>query len=110
MSLFDLTESIVNISNEEEARNKLLDSNVLLLNNQEYYKTIISSFIQKKESIIRKENNKLVFDLNNTDDIWNIVFIGEYIKENDILYKTYNKLFVKINEIECALSLIKDKH
>lgn len=110
MSLFDLTESIVNISNEEEARNKLLDSNVLLLNNQEYYKTIISSFIQKKESIIRKENNKLVFDLNNTDDIWNIVFIGEYIKENDILYKTYNKLLVKINEIECALSLIKDKH
>ena len=110
MSLFSLTESIVNIPNEEEARNQLLNSNVLLLNNQEYYKTIISSFIQKKESIIRKENNRLVFDLNNTDDIWNIVFIGEYIKENDILYKTYNKLLLKIDEIECALSLIKDKH
>lgn len=110
MSIYNLTESIVNLSNEEEAKNKLLDSNILLLNNHEYYKTIISSFIQKKESIIKKENDKLVFDLNNTNDIWNIVFIGEYIKENDLLYKSYNELLLRISDIECNLSLIKDKH
>lgn len=110
MSLFNLTNSIVNSKTEAEAKSKLLNSNVLLLNNHEYYEIIISSFIQKKESIIKKENEKLVFDLNNSNDIWNIVFIGEYIKENDLLYKTYNGLVLKIDEIEAELVLIKEKH
>ena len=54
--------------------------------------------------------HKLIFDLNNINDMWSIVFIAEYIKENDILYKEYNKLKEEINTIENDLILIKNKH
>ncbi len=110
MSLYSLVNSIVNSQNENEANKLLIGSNILLLNNREYYNAIISNFIQKKETIIKKENGKLVFDLNNTNDIWNIIFISEYIKENDFLYKTYNNLLLEIADIESRLSIIKNKH
>ena len=103
MSLYSLVNSIVNSQNENEANKLLIGSNILLLNNREYYNTIISNFTQKKETIIKKENGKLVFDLNNTNDIWNIIFISEYIKENDFLYKTYNNLLLEIADIESRL-------
>ena len=110
MSLYNLVNSIVNSQNEDEANKLLIESNILLLNNREYYNSIISNFIQKKEIIIKKENQKLIFDLNNTNDIWNIIFISEYIKENDILYKTYNNILLEIADIESRLSIIKNKH
>ena len=110
MGLYNLVNSIVTSQSEEDAKELLMGSNILLLNNKEYYNAIISNFIQKKETIIKKENGKIVFDLNNTTDIWNIIFISEYIKENDILYKTYNNLLLEIVNIEGQLLVIKNKH
>ena len=109
MSLYNLTKSIVNSPNEEEAK-RLIISNDETLNIQEYYNSIISHFIQKHETIIKKEDGNLVFDLNNYNDIWNIVFIAEYIKENDILYKVYNKTLSEITYIRNQLSVIRNKH
>lgn len=61
MSLYNLVNSIVNSQNENEANKLLMGSNLLLLNNREYYNAIISNFIQKKETIIKKRKWKISF-------------------------------------------------
>ena len=40
----------------------------------------------------------LYFDLNNIHDIWNVIFLAEYIKENDENYKEYKKELIRIEE------------
>ncbi len=86
--LYDVVKKVVDAPSMEEAGD-ILYGRESFLNNNEYYREIISNFIKKKELIIRKENNKLLFNLKNINDIWNVVFLGEYIKENDCLRKDY---------------------
>lgn len=87
--LYDVTQKTINASTTEEANDILFGTDGISINSNEYYENVIANFIKKKEVVIRKENGKLIFDLNNYNDIWNTVFIGTYIMENDILRKDY---------------------
>lgn len=98
--LFNIVNEVINSNDLNEAEQKLFGVEGININSEEYFNNIVSNFIKKKEHIIRKENNNLVFDLNNYNDIWNIVFLGEYIKENNILYKEYNDLLIEIENLE----------
>ena len=109
-NLYDIVQKVINASDSYEADSILYGVDGISINSDEYYKNIISTFIQKKEAIIRKRDNKLIFDLNSYNDMWNIVFLGEYIKENDDLYKAYNQLLFEMKEIEDELELIKNSH
>lgn len=94
--LFNIVNEGINSNDFNEAEQKLFGIEGININSEEYFKIIISSFIKKKEHIIRRENKNIIFDLNNYNDIWSIVFLGEYIKENNILYKEYNDLLIEI--------------
>ena len=109
-NLYDIVQKVINTSDLGEASNALYGVDGININSDEYYNSIISTFIQKKETIIRKRDNKLIFDLNSCNDMWNIVFLGEYIKENDDLYKSYNHLLSEMEKINDQLKRIKDKH
>ena len=109
-NIYNVVKQVLEADTMNEATSILYGINGIAINSREYYQTVISNFIRKKEMTIRKENNRLVFDLNNYNDIWNIVFIAEYIKENDILFKQYNELLKEINNIKDKLIDIKKKH
>ena len=109
-NLYDVVKDVINCKTIDEANNRLFGVDGITINSQEYYQNIVSNFIKKKEYVIRKSGNNLVFDLKNYNDMWNIIFLGEYIKENDLLYKEYNMLLEEINKINYELLLIKDKH
>ena len=108
--LYNLASDIITSSSLDEAENKLFGSNGIRINSEEYFENIVSDFIRKKEHIIRKENDNLVFNLNDYNDIWNIIFLGEYIKENDVLYKEYNNLLLEIDNIKHNLEIVKSQH
>ena len=81
--LYDIVEKVVNSNSMMEAEQILYGKDGIVINSSEYYKNIISNFIQRKEIIIRKEKGdngktQLVFDLNNCNDMWNILFIYNY--------------------------------
>ena len=108
--LYNIVSDIITSSSMDEAENKLFGTSGIRINSEEYFENIVSNFIRKKEYIIRKENNNLVFDLTNYNDIWNIIFLGEYIKGNDILYNEYNNLLDEIDTIKHSLEIIRNKH
>lgn len=109
-ALYDIVKRINNAASEEEAKNIFYGKEGIHVNNTEYIKNIISSFINKKEHIIKKEGNRLIFDLDNYNEIWNIVFISEYIKENDLLYKNYLLLVEDIENVKAEILNIKKRH
>ena len=109
-NLYNVVKEVINAKNLTEASNIMYSKNGIKINTKEYYQSIISTFIKRKESVIRKENNYLIFDLNNLNDIWNIIFIAEYIKENNILLKQYRQLEEEIEEISGELSAVRSKH
>lgn len=81
--LYDIAKKTIDSNSMIEAEQILFGEDGIILNSSEYYKNIISNFIQKKEIIIKKENGEdgktqLVFDLNNCNDLWNILFIYNY--------------------------------
>lgn len=81
--LYDIVNKTINASSMTEAEQILFGSNGIVINSPEYYKNIISNFVRKKETIIKKnvaQNGKtyLIFDLNDCNDIWNILFIYNY--------------------------------
>ncbi|MBQ3297472.1 MAG: hypothetical protein IJG97_01560 [Bacilli bacterium] len=108
--LYEIVNDVINASSLEEAIDFLYGTEGIHINSDEYFKNIVSNFIQKKEYVIKKRGNNLIFDLSNYNDIWNIVFLGEYIKENDTLYKVYNDLLREIENIKIELDKIKLKH
>ena len=108
--LFDIVNEGINSNDFNEAEQKIFGIEGININSKEYFNNIVSNFIKKKEHIIRKENNNLVFDLNNYNDIWNIVFLGEYIKENNILYKEYNDLLIEIENLENEINNTIKEH
>ena len=108
--LYNVVKKVINAKNLTEASDIMYGKSGIKINTKEYYQSIISTFIKRKEAIIRKENNCLIFDLNNLNDMWNIIFIAEYIKENDILLKQYKKLEEEIEEISIELSVVRNKH
>lgn len=109
-NLYKIVKQTIEAKDLKEAQEIFYGKNGFVINTQEYYQNIISSFIKKKETIIKKENNKLVFDLNNYKDIWNLVFLAEYIKQNDLLYKRYKQLQEEIENYENKLTEIVLKH
>jgi len=93
-NLYDIVKKTINSKSKIEAEQILFGQDGIVLNTKEYYQNIISNFKKKKESLIRKEVNSnneevLVFDLNNCNEIWDILFIYNY-------YERYMK--EKINE------------
>ena len=89
-NLYEVVKEVINCKTIDEANNILFGVDGITINSQEYYQNIVSSFIKKKEYVLRKSGNNLIFDLKNYNDMWNIIFLGEYLKENDLLYKDYN--------------------
>lgn len=108
--LFDIVNEVINSNDLNEAEQKLFGVEGININSKEYFNNIVSNFIKKKEHIIIKENNNLVFDLNNYNDIWNIIFLGEYLKENNILYKEYNDLLIEIENLENEINNTIKEH
>ena len=88
--LYDVVKRVVNASSMEEADELLYGENgIIISNSKEYYQNLVSTFIQKKELTIKNAHGKLIFDLDSAVDIWNTIFLGEYIKEHDTLNKEY---------------------
>ena len=107
---YDVVKKVINTSDFNEASNILYGNEGIFINGDEYFNNLVSNFIRKKEYIIKRHGNKLVFDLKNYNDIWNVVFLGEYIKENDTLHKEYNKFLNELKELEDELDNIVHKH
>lgn len=102
--LYETVERIINAEPMEEAENLLYGIDGIPINTKEHYQRIISMFLKKKEIVIQKHGNRLVFDLNNINDLYNIVFLAEYIKDKDLLYKSsqieIERLEFEIKELE----------
>lgn len=101
-SLCDTVQSIINAENMEEAENILYGREGIPIDTKAYYESIISRFIRKKEFLIKKvvDSNGVVsleFDLNNINELYNIIFLATYIKENDELNKAYQQMKIDLN-------------
>jgi len=99
--LYNITNKVLNANSMAEAEQILFGEDGIVIDSSEYYKNIISNFIQKKEIIIKKEKDQngdiqLVFDLNNCNDLWNILFIYNYYMH--YLDKKIAALEEKINQ------------
>lgn len=80
-SLYEIVNATVNSGSVETARRILFGFDEFSANIDEYYKRIISSFVRKKDIIISQVNGKLIFDLENVNDLWSMIFIATYIKK-----------------------------
>jgi len=74
--LYNKVKQIIEANSFYDAEQLLYGKEGIQINRTEYYQNIIANFIKKKETIIKKVNGKLFFDLNNYNDIWNIIFIA----------------------------------
>ena len=64
-----------------------------------YYKSLMSNFSVEIQSLIRKLDNDLYFNLlDNLKDLWKVCFIGEFVY--DEMIKKYNKEISTTTEIE----------
>ena len=100
-SLYEIVNATVNSDSMEAARRILFGFDEFSTNIDEYYKRIISSFVRKKDIIIKQENGKLIFDLENVNDLWSMLFITEYIKIE------IGKIELQINE---QINELNNKH
>ncbi|MBQ6539126.1 MAG: hypothetical protein IJL76_02490 [Bacilli bacterium] len=108
--LYEVAKNVISANGMEETENILFGRDGMFSSGDPYFKSVISRFIKRKELIIRKEGSNLIFDLNNYNDIWNIIFLGEYIKENDTLYQEYDKFLKELNDMKDELNRIASKH
>ena len=79
-SLYEIVNATVHSDSMDVAKEILFGFDEFSTNIDEYYKRIISSFVKKKDIIINQVNGKLIFDLENINDLWSIIFISTYIK------------------------------
>lgn len=91
-SLYEVVRDTVDSSSMDMSRKILFGFGEFSTNMDEYYKRIISSFVRKKDIIINQIDGKLIFNLENVNDLWSISFISEYIK------KEIEKIELRINE------------
>ena len=96
-SLYEIVNATVNSDSMETARRILFGFDEFSANIDEYYKRIVSSFVRKKDIIIKQENGKLIFDLENVNDLWSMLFIAEYIKIE--IEKIELQINAQINEL-----------
>ena len=88
-TLYDITKDIFDAKNDEEARSILFGSDLLsTINREDYYNSIIAKFVRKKEILIQKksigsttDDYQICFNLENDNEVWDIIFIGEYIRK-----------------------------
>jgi len=108
--LYDIVNKTINATSMDEAEQILFGSDGIVINSNEYYKNIISNFGKKKESIIRKNvsvngKTQLIFDLNNCNDMWNILFIyNYYIRYIDEKIASLNQNITKYKNIKNNLN------
>ena len=96
-NLYDVVKDVVNAPSMDEANSILFGTEGISVNSKEYYETIVANFIKKKEVIIRKDGTNLIFDLDNVNDLWSCVFIGEYVRhEIEEMEDTINNQLVSI--------------
>lgn len=82
-SLYNKVKQIVNAKTREEAESLLFGIDGLNINTKEYYQKIITEFTRKKEGLIYKIGDDIIFDLeNNKEEVFNIIFLGKYISEH----------------------------
>lgn len=89
--MYEKIKNILNSETKEEAERKLFGEEGIKINTQEYYQSIISRFIRKKDLIIPKVNNEIVFDLDkDVKSIGDILFISEFVKKEFLnKYKSF---------------------
>ena len=84
-SLYNKVNSILSANTIKEAEDIMLGRDGIHINSIDYYQELIASFNMKKETIIPKINNKIVFNIDsNKQEIWNIVFLGKILQEGAI--------------------------
>lgn len=105
--LYDIAKNVVNSNSIFEAEQLLFGTDGIIMNSSEYYQNIISEFKQKKEIIIKKENGKLVFDLNNCNDLYNILFLYNYYIH--YIEQKIEKLNEKIQQCQDIQKTLQDK-
>ena len=100
--LYDKVKRIVDADTMEEAENLMYGVNGIHINSEEYYQNIISNFVKKKDYVIPKVNNEILFDIDkNINDIWDIIFISQFVQqywEEEI--EKLNKLKSELEEKE----------
>jgi len=96
-SLYEIVNATVNSDSMETARRILFGFDEFSANIDEYYKRIISSFVRKKDIIIKQKNGNLIFDLEYVNDLWSMLFIAEYIKIE--IEKIELQINAQINEL-----------
>ena len=81
-NLYEKVEKVINANTMDEAEELLYGRDGIQINSYEYYERIIANFVKKKEQVLPKINDNIVFDLDeNVKDIWDIIFISQYIQE-----------------------------
>lgn len=80
--LYDIIEKVINAKDMDKAEELLYGREGIQINSREYYEKIIANFVKKKDYILPKINDNIIFDLDeNIKDIWDIIFISQYIQE-----------------------------
>lgn len=91
--IYDTVKNTIYEDNIDEASKIIFCNSDIKSYTDEYYQSIITGMMKKKESLIQKVQDNLIVEINsnNINDIYNIVFIAEYIKEKDLLKIEYEK-------------------
>lgn len=106
-SLYEIVNATVHSDSMDVAKKILFGFDEFSANIDEYYKRIISSFVKKKDIIINQENGKLIFDLENVNDLWSIIFISTYIKRE--LENIDLKIKEKIDELQSEYEALQQR-
>lgn len=106
-SLYEIVNATVHSDSMDVAKEILFGFDEFSANIDEYYKRIISSFVKKKDIIINQENGKLIFDLENVNDLWSIIFISTYIKRE--LENIDLKIKEKIDELRSEYETLQQR-
>lgn len=104
--LYNVVKDTINASNMEEASQILYGNGGIVLNSPEYYKEVIARFVRKKDSLIKKNDGRLIFDLKKCNDLYNLIFIAEYIKNE--LRKQIEQIQKSLVEIQKDLNKITE--
>ena len=78
--LYDIASRVIESQSREEAKNTLFGKDGINLNTKEHYNRLLSEFVLKKETIIKKKGQSFYFNLaNNPAELFNIVFLGQFV-------------------------------
>ena len=105
-NLYDVVQKTIEAPTIEEASNIIFGTNDILVNSKEYYETVVSSFIKKKEIVIQSRGNELIFNLDDINNLWSCVFIGEYLRKE--LEEIKKDIINRISEVDKKINKITD--